>query len=134
ASPSARVRARHAGTRRPHRLAVAQIEWGGHLALAAASDHLARQLADAAERADQLRRLHREEYRLGIGRGGELADRLGVFLGDEVVDRLAARLRDRLGHRAGRLGFGLGGALARFGVAEGGFLAALGGEDLRLLL
>jgi hypothetical protein len=44
---------------------------------------IAHQLADPAERADQLGRLDREEDRLGIGRGGEAADRLDIFLRDE---------------------------------------------------
>jgi hypothetical protein len=37
-------------------------------------------------------------------------------------------------HHVGRLGLGLGLALARLGVAEGGFAPALGLQDLRLLL
>jgi hypothetical protein len=56
------------------------------------------QFADAAQRADQLRRLDREQDGLGVGRGRELADRLGIFLRDEVVERLAARGGDRVRH------------------------------------
>src|SRR5690606_12210473 len=98
------------------------------------ADDLARQLADPAERADQLGRLDRKQDRLGVRAGGELADRLGVFLGDEVIDRLVARLGDRVGDDLRRPRLRLGRALACLGVAEGGFLFAFGRENRRLLL
>ena len=50
----------------------------------------AHEFADAAERTDELRRLDREQDRLGIGAVGKLAQRLGVFLRDEVIDCHAA--------------------------------------------
>jgi hypothetical protein len=58
---------------------------------------MAGELADPAQRADQLRRLDREEDGLGVGRGRELADRVDIFLGDEIVDRLGVAAGDRVG-------------------------------------
>src|SRR3546814_6870964 len=63
-----------------------------------------------------------------------LTDRLDIFLRDEIVDRLNAAARNRVRDDLGRLCFGLGRTLAGFRVAENGFAAALGLEDLRLLL
>ncbi len=62
------------------------------------------------------------------------AERLEVFLGDEVVERRDIAAGDRLAHHLGRLGLGLGEALARLGVAERRLPPAFGFEDLPLLL
>ena len=99
------------------------------------AERLARDLADAAERAEQRGRLERQEQDLLVGRGGELAERLDVFLRDEVVDRLDVAARRSPGETiAVALASASASALARLGIAERGFLAALGLEDLRLLL
>ncbi|PAV66231.1 hypothetical protein WR25_24882 [Diploscapter pachys] len=90
--------------------------------------------ADAAQRADQLRRFHREQDRLGVGAGRELADRLDIFLRDEIVDRLRPALLDRLRHDARRFRLGLRCPFARFGIAIGRLTPSLGFEDPRLLL
>src|SRR3546814_1068309 len=95
-----------------------------------AFERVAREFADAAQRADQLRRLDREEDRLAVRAGRELAHRLDIFLRDEIIDRLGVTSGDRVRDHLGRLGFGFGLALARFGVAEGGFAAAFGLQDL----
>src|SRR5690606_13533103 len=91
------------------------------------------ELADAAQRTDQLRRFDREQDGLGVRAGRELADRLGVFLRDEIVDRLVATLRDRVRHHLRRLGFGFGLAFAGFGLAERRLALAFGREDRALL-
>ena len=70
--------------------------WAGAFGPSLIAEHFPGQLADAAQRAHQLGRLDREQDRLGVGRGRELADRLDIFLGDEIVDRLArCRRRSR---------------------------------------
>src|SRR5690606_40103432 len=99
---------------------AAEIErsTGGWLLRRAGRDRLAYELADAAQRTDQLRRFDREQDGLGVRAGRELADRLGVLLRDEIVDRLVATLRDRVRHHLRRLGFGFGLAFAGFGLAE----------------
>src|SRR3546814_18228757 len=53
-----------------------------------AVERILRELADAAQRADELRCLDREEAGLAVRAGRELADRLDIFLRDELVDRL----------------------------------------------
>src|SRR6185437_5591119 len=93
-----------------------------------------RELADAAERPDQLGRLDREEDCLGVGRSCELSHRFDIFLRDEIVDRLRAALFDRVADRLGRIRFRLGRALAGLGFTERSLARALGGEDRRLLL
>ena len=100
----------------------------------AVTERFPRQFADSAERSHQLGRLDREQDGLGVGRGGELADRFDIFLGDEIIDRLGAAAFDRVADRLGRIGFGLSRALARLGFAEGSFLQAFGLQDLCLLL
>src|SRR5690606_40623737 len=84
----ARGRPRHCATR----AFAAEIErsTGGWLLRRAGRDRLAYELADAAQRTDQLRRFDREQDGLGVRAGRELADRLGVLLRDEIVDRLVA--------------------------------------------
>ena len=79
-------------------------------------------------------RLDRHDHHLLVRRRRHRPQRIDVFFGDEEVGRREVALRDRLADHRGRLGLGLGLALARLGVAEGGLLAALGGQDLRLLL
>src|SRR3546814_702287 len=74
---------------------------GSRLAL----DRVARELADPAQSADQLGRLDREQDRLAVRAGRELADRLDIFLRDEIVDRLRIAAGDHVGHHLRRLGF-----------------------------
>src|SRR3546814_2514706 len=56
--------------------------------LAALAERILGKFADPAQRADQLRRLDREEDRLAVRARRELAHRLDIFLRDERVDRL----------------------------------------------
>jgi hypothetical protein len=58
--------------------------------------------ADAAQRADERRRLHRHQHDLAVAEPSRsCSQRLGVFLRDEVVDRLDVALGDRLGDDLG---------------------------------
>src|SRR3546814_15748134 len=90
-----------------------------------AVERIAREFADAAQRADQLRRLDREENGLAVRAGREQADRLDIFLGDEIVNRLRIAAGEGVGHHLGRLGLCLRRTLARLRVPEPRFPAAL---------
>src|SRR3546814_17990568 len=99
-----------------------------------AVERILRELADAAQRADELRCLDREEDGLAVRAGRELADRLDIFLRDEIVDRLRVAAGDGVGHHLRRLGLGLRLPLAGLGVAAGGLAATLALPYLALFL
>src|SRR3546814_13203517 len=95
-----------------------------------AVERILRELADAAQRADELRCLDREEDGLAVRAGRELADRLDIFLRDEIVDRLRVAAGDGVGHHLRRLALGLRLPLAGLSVPEGGLAAPLGPQYL----
>src|SRR3954471_24085629 len=103
-------------------------------ARAGLAEHRAGHLGDTAQRAGKAAELGRDDQHLLVRGGGERPDGVDVLLGDEEVRRREIAAGDRLADHGGRLGFGLGEALAGFGVAERRFLAALGRENLRLLV
>src|SRR3546814_7389068 len=58
-----------------------------------AVERILRELADAAQRADELRCLDREEDGLAVRAGRELADRLDIFLRDERSEEHTSELQ-----------------------------------------